>query len=57
VTPPPKPPEPQNRICRESSVKAIVLVLVVLQAVILGAVLGLSAQSIRRRKAACPRMA
>jgi hypothetical protein len=48
VTPPPRPPEPQNRVYRESSAKAIALVLFVLLAMIMGVALGLSAQSIRR---------
>jgi hypothetical protein len=41
---PPRPPEPQNRVYRESPVKAIVLVLLVLITVIMGVALGLSAQ-------------
>jgi hypothetical protein len=39
VTPPPRPPEPQNRVYRESPNQAILLVMLVLLAVIMGVVL------------------
>jgi hypothetical protein len=49
VTPPPKPPEPQNRVYRESSAKAVLLVGIVILAVIIGVVSALDARQPHRR--------